>query len=376
MKIRLLIPLIFIFIANNLHAQDGTKKQVLLQTSKGLELDARNKFAKAVLAAKEKGWPIQYASQNQNNAKLIGVDEKGWPKYYISFADPVQAITINANKVWPGAASNLNLSGSDVVMTNKLGVWDEGSPLLSHKELIGRITQVDNATEVVTHSTHVAGIVMSKGLNPLSKGMAYNVKGILDYDWNSDLSEMSAAAANGLLISNHSYGTVAGWDRNADSANRWEFNGRYNENEDYRFGVYDYDAQIQDSIAYNAPNYLIIAAAGNNRTSIGPAVGQTYWRKNESGKMINAGARPDGISSNDSYGSTVTDKNAKNVLTVGAVNGIPSGYNKKEDVVMSSFSSWGPTDDGRIKPDIVAHGVSVYAPIATNDSSYNYLSGT
>ena len=376
MKIHLFIPLIFIFTANNLHAQDGTKKEVLIQTSKELALDARNKFAKAVLTAKEKGWPIQYVSQNQNNAKLIGIDEKGWPKYYISFADPVQATTINVNKVWPGAASNLNLSGSDDLMTNKLGVWDEGSPLLTHKELTGRITQKDNATEVVTHSTHVAGIVMSKGLNPLSKGMAYNVKGILDYDWNRDLSEMASAAANGLLISNHSYGTVAGWDQNADSANRWEFNGRWNENEDYRFGVYDADAQIQDSIAYNAPNYLIIAAAGNNRTSVGPAVGQTYWRKNESGKMINAGNRPAEISSNDSYGSIVTDKNAKNVLTVGAVNGIPSGYNKKEGVVMSTFSSWGPTDDGRIKPDIVAQGVSVYAPVASNDSSYAYLSGT
>jgi hypothetical protein len=376
MKIRLFIPLVFVCIASVLQAQNATKKEVLIQTSKELALDARNKFSKAVLAAKEKGWPIQYVSQNQNNAKLISVDEKGWPKYYVSFNDPVASITIGTNKIWPGAASNLKLSGSDDLMTNKLGVWDEGSPLLTHKEFNGRITQKDNATNIVTHSTHVAGIVMSKGLNPLSKGMSYDVKGILDYDWNSDLSEMAAAAANGLLISNHSYGTVAGWNRNSDSANRWEFNGRFNEKEDYRFGLYDLDAQIQDSIAYNAPNYLIIAAAGNNRTSIGPAVGQTYWRRNESGRMINAGVRPSDISSNDSYGSIVSDKNAKNVLTVGAVFGIPSGYNKKEDVVISDFSSWGPTDDGRIKPDIVAQGVAVYAPIATNDSSYGYQNGT
>ena len=375
MKIRLFILLIFVFTASILKAQEAIKKERLIQTSKELALDARNKFSKAVIAAKEKGWPIQYASQNQNNAKLIGVNEKGWPKYYISFADPVASITIGANKVWPGAASNLNLSGSDDNMTNKLGVWDEGSPLLTHKEFTGRITQKDNAKDVVTHSTHVAGIVMSKGLNPLSKGMSYNVKGILDYDWNNDLSEMSAAAANGLLISNHSYGTVTGWNYNSDSA-RWEFNGRFNEKEDYRFGLYDFDAQIQDSIAYNAPNYLIIAAAGNNRTSVGPAVGQTYWRRNEAGRMVNSGARPADISSNDSYGSISTDKNAKNVLTVGAVFGIPSEYNKKEDVVISNFSSWGPTDDGRIKPDIVAQGVSVYAPIASNDSSYGYLSGT
>jgi hypothetical protein len=375
MKIRHLLPFIFVFIATILNAQDGTKKEVLMQTSKELALEARNKFSKAVLAAKEKGWPIQYASENQNNAKLISVDEKGWPKYYIGFTDPIQAITIGANKLWPGASSNLNLSGSDDNMTNKLGVWDEGSPQLTHKEFSGRITQKDNAKNIVTHSTHVAGIVMSKGLNPLSKGMAYNVKGILDYDWNNDLSEMSAAAANGMLISNHSYGTVSGWNYNSDSA-RWEFNGRFNEKEDYRFGLYDSDAQIQDSIAYNAPNYLIVFAAGNNRTSVGPAVGQTYWRRNESGRMINAGARPADINSNDSYGSISTDKNAKNVLTVGAVFGLPSEYNKKEDVVISNFSSWGPTDDGRIKPDITAQGVAVFAPIATNDSSYGYLNGT
>ncbi len=375
MKRCLLLPLVFVLLAHLSNAQDATKKELLLQTSNNLALDARNNFSKAVLAAKEKGWPIQYISRNQSNAKLIGVDAKGWPKYYVGFADPVSSITINANKVWPGAALNLNLSGSDDVMTNKLGVWDEGSPRLSHKELTGRITQKDNATEIVTHSTHVAGIVMSKGLNPLAKGMAYNLKGILDYDWNNDLSEMSAAAANGLLISNHSYGIVTGWDYNSDSS-RWQFNGRWNEKEDYRFGLYDLDAQIQDSIAYNAPNYLIVAAAGNNRTSAGPAVGQTYWRRNESGRFYNAGSRPADLSSNDTYGSISSDKNAKNVLTVGAVNGIPSEYNKKEDVVMSNFSSWGPTDDGRIKPDIVAQGVAVYAPIATNDSSYGYLNGT
>ena len=34
-------------------------------------------------------------------------------------------------------------------------------------------------------------------------------------------------------------------------------------------------------------------------------------------------------------------------------------YNRKEDVIMSSFSSWGPTDDGRIKPDVVGDGVNI-----------------
>ena len=364
-----------VFTLNWSTAQVTTKTSELMSTANSLTLNARANFSKAIITASQKGWPLQYKNRNQFNAKLMGVDAKGWPKYYIGYADPVAAITINTNKIWPGSASNLNLSGSDDLVTNKLGIWDEGIPRLTHKELAGRITQKDNTTETINHSTHVAGIIMSKGINPLAKGMAFNVKGILDYDWNNDLSEMSAAAANGLLISNHSYGTVAGWDYNSDSS-RWEYNGRWNEKEDYRFGLYDYDAQIQDSIAYNAPNYLIVGAVGNNRTSTGPPVGQPYWRRDQNGKLYNAGNRPDSLSSNDSYGSISTDKNAKNILTIGAVYGIPSEYSKSEDVIMSNFSSWGPTDDGRIKPDLVTQGVAVYSTIATNDSSYGYQNGT
>jgi len=187
---------------------------------------------------------------------------------------------------------------------------------------------------------------------------------------------MSAAAANGMLISNHSYGIVSGWDQNSDSSNRWEFNGKYNEKEDYRFGLYNNDAMIHDSIMYNAPYYLIVKAAGNNHGSTGPKVGDPYWRRDANGKMYNAGARPDSLSSNDGYETLSADINSKNLLVVGGVYGLASPYTKKEDVVMSWFSSWGPTDDGRIKPDIVADGVNVFSAIATNDSSYDYKNGT
>ena len=127
---------------------------------------------------------------------------------------------------------------------------------------------------------------------------------------------------------------------------------------------------------YNAPFYLIAKAAGNNHGSTGPKVGDPYWRRDANGKMYNAGGRPDSLSSNDAYETLSTDINAKNILVVGAVFGLSSPYTKKEDVVMSSFSSWGPTDDGRIKPDIVADGVAVFSTTATNDSSYGSKNGT
>ena len=46
--------------------------------------------------------------------------------------------------------------------------------------------------------------------------------------------------------------------------------------------------------------------------------------------------------------------------TVGAVHDIPDGYSDFSNVAFTQFTSWGPTDDGSIKPDIVANGYEVY----------------
>ncbi|MEN9697011.1 MAG: hypothetical protein RLZ56_432 [Bacteroidota bacterium] len=357
------------------NAQIETKKTALINTAKSLDLEYRSKFSQAIIKAKEKGWPLQYKSKNNIYTSLVGLDDSGLPIYFTTYADPVQAITVNTNQLWTGGNTGFNLNGSSDSITNRIGIWDEGSPRLTHKELIGRIVQRDNATNIVDHPTHVAGIIMSTGINPLSKGMANGVKGAYAYDWNNDESEMATAAANGLLISNHSYGAVCGWDYNTDSS-RWEFNGRWNEKEDYKFGLYESSGQTYDSIAYNAPYYLIVKSAGNNRSTTGPAVGQTYWRRDQNGRMYNAGNRPDSLSSNNSYETLPTEANAKNILTVGAITGISGGYLKPSDATMTSFSSWGPTDDGRIKPDLVTDGQTVYSTISTNDSSYAYLSGT
>jgi hypothetical protein len=375
MKKTVLFSFFLLAVSTVLFAQNETRKTILVTTAKSLELKSRATYSSALIKAKEKGWPLFYKSRNNSTASLIGMDDFGQPRYLVGFSDPTTAVTVNTNKIWPGGTAGFLLSGSSDSITNKLGIWDEGKPRITHRELVGRVTLKDNASKMADHSTHTIGIMMSTGINPMAKGMAYGIKGVYAYDWNNDASEMATAAANGLLISNHSYGIVCGWDYNSDSL-RWEFNGKWNENEDYKFGQYDQDAQTYDSIAYNAPYYLIVKSAGNNRASTGPPVGQNYWRRDEKGKWFDAGVRPAELSSNDAYGSIPTDANAKNLLTIGAVSGIPSGYAKKEDVVMNSFSSWGPTDDGRIKPDIVADGVSVYSTYTSNDSSYAYLNGT
>ncbi len=373
------------YLPTLLLAQINTQSIALREASKQLDFESRTNYADAVIKAKKNGWAIHYLNKNKSRVSLMGIDMYGQPIYFTNFADPVQAITINTNKLWTGGSTGFNLNGSNDSLSFKLGVWDEGAIRNSHFEIANRVTQKDNSTAIKDHSTHVAGIMISKGVNAAAKGMIHGSKGIYAYDWSNDVSEMSSAAAGNMLVSNHSYGTVCGWDYNDDSS-RWEYNGKYNEKEDYRFGLYDNQAVLYDSIAYNAPFYLIVKSAGNNRSSNGPTINistgkwynndSTYWRRDQTGRWYNAGKRPDSLSNNDSYETLPGDVNAKNILTVGAVSGIISGYAKKEDVVGSSFSSWGPTDDGRIKPDIVTDGVAVFSALSTNDSSYGSLNGT
>lgn len=374
--IRLFIFASIIVSAASVSAQITTDFQGLRRASEGYKLQYDANFSKALNLSKEKGWPLTMKEKDGGLAMLTGVDQFGLPIYYTTYSNVLAATTTRANQLWPGGASGFNLTGSSAFLKDKLGIWDGGRLLATHVELSGRIVQKDNPTGTDDHGTHVAGTMIASGVNPVAKGMSYGAQNLLAYDFSNDASEMfSQASESSLLISNHSYGSIAGWRFNS-SQNRWEFWGRFGDNEDANFGYYNSSAQAWDSLAYMTPNYLIVKSAGNNRNQNGPAVGQPYFRFNSSGQMASAGNRPEGISSNDGYDIISTSGNAKNILTVGAVNGIPGGYSRPSDVVISSFSSWGPTDDGRIKPDIVAQGVDVTSPIATTNTSYASFNGT
>lgn len=374
--LRRILPLFVTAIAlvNVADAQLSTNAQALDIAAQGIRLRERSEYTKALSLAKQRNWPLIINGRNGARGTLVGVDAFNFPKYYITHNNSIAAATTRTNQLWPGGATGLNLSGSSANMRNKLAIWDGGNVFSSHVELTGRITQKDNPSNTDNHATHVAGTMIATGLNPSAKGMAFGIQNMIAYDFNNDNSEI-ASEASGLLVSNHSYSIISGWNFNS-AQNRWEFYGRPNEDEDYKFGYYSTDAQELDSIAYNAPFYLIVKSSGNNRGETGPAVGEPYFRFNAQNQMTAAGNRPSTISSNDSYGSITWDGNAKNILTVGAVRGIPGGYNRPEDVVMSTFSSWGPTDDGRIKPDVVADGVNVLSTYATGTNSYSTLSGT
>ena len=355
-------------------AQLKTNNKLLFESSVDHRKKEIRNFQKAIKMAKEKGWDVSLKTSNGNIAFLVGVDQFGLPLYYTTENNVIAAATIRTNVLWPGGSSGLNLTGNADILKDKMAVWDGGAILLSHVELTGRVNQKDNPSTNSDHATHVTGTMIASGINPNAKGMAYGMPRLSAFDFNNDASEMLAEASN-LLLSNHSYGSIAGWRYN-EGQSRWEFWGRSTDNEDYKFGYYDEKSQLLDSIAYNAPYYLIVKSAGNNRNENGPAVGQPYWRYNSSGVMASAGQRPSGISNNDGYDIISTYGSAKNILTVGAVSGLPFGYNKSEDVILSNFSSYGPTDDGRIKPDVVADGLDILSPVATTNTSYSSFSGT
>lgn len=352
-------------------SQVNTETSVLKRAAIQRAENERSNRQKLLVLAKEKGWDTLIKGKKGFVASLARVDAFGMPLYLATDNNTTSAATIGTDKLWPGGSTGLNLSGSSANVKGKLAIWDGGNLRSTHIELIGRINQKDNA-DISDHSTHVAGTMIAAGINPLAKGMSFGQQELIAYNMlnNSDLTEMLNEAPN-LLVSNHSYGFQAGWQYN----DRWEFLGAANSTEDYKFGYYSTEAQVWDSIAYNAPYYLMVKSAGNNRDLNGPPVGETYWRRNASGTFVSA-ARPAGISNNDSYDILSTVSTAKNILVVGAVNPITSVYTSANDVIMSSFSSWGPTDDGRIKPDVVTDGVNVLSSIGTANNAYDVYTGT
>ncbi|HTI09000.1 MAG TPA: S8 family serine peptidase [Puia sp.] len=369
-----LLMLAGLFLAPSSRAQTLTNQAALQRSSQARAAQEADLHRMVLLLARQKGWPLTLRNKKGVLAYLRGVNGKGLPVYITTTDNILSAATIRTNQLWAGGSTGLNLSGSSPNLTGKMALWDEGRVRSTHVELNGRVTQTDNSSVLSDHSTHVAGTLIAAGVNPLAKGMSYGAQKLLAYDFDNDVSEMMGAAAN-LLVSNHSYATIAGWYFDGDKS-RWEFFGDPGDTVDIRFGLYDAETQLWDSIAYNAPQYLIVKAAGNNRGETGPAVGSPYYRMDNNGNFINAGPRPASLSSNNGYNTIATYGNAKNILTVGAVGPIPGGYTQPSDVVMTEFSSQGPTGDGRIKPDVVADGLNVLSSFSSADNAYDILSGT
>jgi hypothetical protein len=371
--------LLFIFIGDAFGQHQlvtDAKKKALHDLSLQKNALYASNHQQALAQAAIHGWKIRTKTKDGGVKSLQGLNSKGFPIYLKTYDNIISAATTQTNAVQPGGSLGLNLSGSSSFLANKLGIWDGGAVYAAHQEFAGKTITLNTTEAVLDHSTHVAGTMIAKGVYAPAKGMAFNASTLQSYDFNNDITTISAAAS-GLILSNHSYGDVAGWD--LDDNGNWTWYGLPGDSVDYAFGQYSDRTVSFDQIEYNAPYYLIVESAGNSRGYNGPAIGGTYQGYTSATNMTlitKTRTATSNISSQLGYDGIATTGNAKNILTVGSVGQLPYGPPNSSAIIASYFSSYGPTDDGRVKPDIVGMGENVLSCGAASPTTYITLSGT
>jgi len=248
------------------------------------------------------------------------------------------------DQVWNKAPYD-NPKGTD----ERIGVWDSGK-VQTHNDLSGRVELVETTLDFSEHATHVSGTIASSGAgNKNARGMATQAR-IYSYNYNGDImGEMqSAVDEHQIKIANHSWSNIIGWNYSEENET-WEWWGnRF-------FGYYHLEAASQDRLVRNS-DLLIVRAAGNDRDEayLGPYL-----------DSISGTTKEDLQPPDPDYRSITPYASSKNVVTVGAL---------MQDDVMTGFSNWGPTDDGRIKPDMVATGYDLLSTVRLN--AYDTSTGT
>jgi hypothetical protein len=311
------------------------------------------------------GWPVAGTLPGGRVFELQGF-EYGLPFYYATFnLDAARTTRTDSVQFYIGGGSGFTI-----------GLWDGDAPRMTHQELAPRVVWGDVKTAIPDeHATHVAGTMIARGVVPEAKGMAPEAT-IRAFQWDDDLAEMAYEASRGLTISNHSYGYIRGWVEMSTDVWYWYGDSAISETEDYLFGFYSQTARAADELLYAAPNYLPVLSAGNDRNDAVPPGTQHYfwdsrvrsWKlstkvRDNDGAPLGYDCLPNGPAV------------AKNTLTIGAVEDVPD-YAGPGSVAMTPFSSWGPTDDGRIKPDLCGNGWAVYSCVAGSDTSYDTYYGT
>jgi hypothetical protein len=264
--------------------------------------------------------------------RLIDRDAVQWVEPPLPPLDAVNDQNRTRTQAEAAQSPPYDLDGSGVAVM----IFDSGTADASHPDFGGRLTPRDLAI-AVDHSTHVAGTIGGDGASSggLYRGMApgvimesfgfepsfddlflYSNPGDIERDYRDGLALSVAVVSNSL-------GTNT-------CANFFpcEISGDY--------GV---TANLLDTIVTGGLGrpLTVVFAAGNERGNIGECATGHCCR-----------CIAEGVHSPEGYRSVAPPAAAKNTLVVGAVN--------SDDDSATYFSSWGPTDDGRLKPDISAPG--------------------
>lgn len=323
--------------------------------------------------AKKRNIPYRGKIGNQL-FELQGFSKKtGVPLYYMTY-NAGAAIGTSANKLH-SSGGLMNLDGEDIIIYE----WDGAGANPLHREFQGRVVQGDQPHGNNEHSAHVAGTLVAAGIDSRAKGMAPKAH-LFAFDWNYDTQEMIGAIQEGAIISNHSYGVNGGFEYgNYSGKVGWHWFGEPNETEYTAYGHYNEKDLIWDLIALKGPYFLPVKAAGNSRGG-GPEPGERYYKMvigDNGAQKWEETTEPRPKNGGDfGYDTLLNGSLGKNVMIVGAAEKIPTGYKQPSDVVAAKFSVFGPTDDGRIKPDIMGIGVGVYSTHGEGENTYFTLDGT
>ncbi|MDG2431637.1 S8 family serine peptidase, partial [Flavobacterium sp.] len=253
--------------------------------------------------------------------KLNEIAKLNWVQNIELIAAPVESDNlpgVNSHKV--NVLSSLipglgyNLTGKGV----KVGIWDGN--LEKHKDHTGRVTNREYESPS-SHGEHVSGTVGGAGiLDPRAKGMAPNVQ-MFGWNFNTQSNGLPVYVERELAFLNddvdltsNSYGVLL--------------------SSGYNLVRYNAGDRGDDDVTVKYPSLLNIYSNGNAQAAY-------------------AG------------GFNTSTKASKNALHVAA--------NEPTDVI-SSYSSFGPTLDGRLVPQIAAVGSNVYSLDYNN--SYQIMSGT
>ena len=313
---------------------------------------AQNRIIDSLIQVKD---PRLKKDNDGNFIRPNRVTPSGKPLYYETYHGRSHRKAIKADVVGTGGRAGYNLTGTGV----HIGVWDGGHVFAAHDEFTGgpdyfdpslsiEISDANAAAIWSSHPTSVTSIMVAKGLFHKDTyditGIAPRVAKIYSYDWDNDLFEifeqLQLRANPDFILSNHSYGYPLVDNNNEIIPNQY-------------IGDYSDWSALLDEFAYVYSNYLHVLAAGNDGR-------ESYPEQQATGL-------------DQLTGSTT----AKNVLTVGSFSMNDTGTNKG----VTDFSSAGPTNDFRIKPEVCGLGenlgVAAWAqdePAATD--RYRASSGT
>lgn len=287
------------------------------------------------------------------------------------------------------ARSRLNLFGKGQIIAIADTGLDTGVLSTLHPDLEGRLMKAYclgrpgppcDWGDPHGHGTHVAGSAVGTGASSRDPEETYPYQGSF-----AGTAPEARLIMQSVLDQHGSLGGIP-YDNGMLMREAYEDGARIHSNSwgGGALGVYSVNSQQVDAAAWELKDMLILFAAGNRGEDKAPR---------------------DGVVDADSLLSPGT---AKNALTIGATESLRTsgGYSQQtwayfgfttpplsSDFVsnnpegMAAFSSRGPTDDGRVKPDLVAPGTNIISLRSGHsemldtgwgifDDHYLYMGGT